>query len=185
MIEDIKITEGSSEVIDLTLAKKHLRVDEDYTDEDDLINVAITSARVEAENYIERKILSGSVVVLMNQFESFSLPFQSINDDVAKVEYKDQDTSEFVELSSELYTTSKTYTNLFIKFKNEGLPELDLDDAVVRVTIAFGYNFEKCPKPIISAMLLFIADAYDKRENRVSMDSNVGYNLLNPYRKWL
>lgn len=63
MITDINITTSEEEIIGLELAKLHLRVDSDYTEEDVLINLAISSARTEAENYIERKLLDRKSVV--------------------------------------------------------------------------------------------------------------------------
>lgn len=182
MITSKEITEGTAEIIELVLAKQHLRVDEDFTDEDDLIDVAIISSRTEAENYINKKLLKGSMVIKMSAFTAFAEELVSINDAVTKVEYYDSD-NQLQELSGENYKSTRTYLYHNVSFTGE-LPEVaDREDAVI-VTVSFGFDFEACPKPIVSAMLLMVGDGYDKRENRTAVYSSAAYNLLSPYRKW-
>lgn len=91
-------------MLELAFVKKHLRVDSEFTEEDDLIELAINSSVAEAENYCE------------------------------------------------------------IKF-SEVFPD-------------------EIPADIKSALLLIIADNYDKRENRSGLNKSTARNLLNPYRKW-
>lgn len=184
MITSIDIITGEEEIITLELAKLHLRVDSDYTEEDPLINLAIGSARVESEGYIGRKLVAGSVVIQMSGFTDFSNALQSVNDAISSIEYyKPGDTDKTV-LSTDLYTSTKTYLYLNVAFKKDGLPEVDDRDDAVIVTIAFGYDKDSCPKDVMSAMLLQIAESYDKRENRTALHQSAVRNLLDPYRKW-
>lgn len=184
MITSIDIITGEEEIITLELAKLHLRVDSGYTEEDPLINVAIGSARVESENYIGRKLLAGSVVLKMDDFTDFSNALQSVNDTISAVEYYEPGDADKTALTADSYASTKTYLYLNGTFKKEGLPEVDDRDDAVIVTINFGYDEDSCPKDIISAMLLQIAESYDKRENRTALHQSAVRNLLDPYRKW-
>lgn len=183
MITDIKVTYGAGDIISKELAKLHLRIDEDYTDEDQLVEIAISSAQKEAENYIERKLLKGTVELKMDSFKNFDIALQSINDSIEKIEYFDvSDVKQ--ELSSDKFSFETGYSRLICKFK-EGLPALAQKDDAVIVKMSFGFDAESCPKDIVSALLLLIADAFDKRENRSSLHESAARNLLNPYRRWL
>lgn len=183
MITDIKVTYGAGDIISKELAKLHLRIDEDYTDEDQLVEIAISSAQKEAENYIERKLLKGTVELKMDSFENFDIALLSINDSIEKIEYFDvSDVKQ--ELLSDKFSFETGYSRLICKFK-EGLPALAQKDDAVIVTMSFGFDAESCPKDIVSALLLLIADAFDKRENRSSLHESAARNLLNPYRRWL
>src|SRR5690554_5765615 len=105
MITDINIVSSEEEIIGLELAKLHLRVDSEYTDEDMLIDLAISSARTEAENYIERKLLKGTAQIKMSGFFGFEFLLQSMNDKIEKVEYYPFVSEEGkIELSSDFYS---------------------------------------------------------------------------------
>lgn len=43
------------EVVSLELAKKHLRIDDSFTEDDDYIRIIINAAKTESENYCEIK----------------------------------------------------------------------------------------------------------------------------------
>lgn len=183
MVTDIKITDGTVEIISVVLAKKHLRVEADYIEEDALIEIAIASARIESENFIERKLLKGTVEVSMDSFTDFDIALQSLNDTITKVEYFAPGGEERILLPEDKYNTSSSYTALVCKFKQDLPVVADKSDAVI-VTISFGYEFGACPKDVVSALLLLVADAFDKRENRGAISHSAARNLLNPYRKW-
>lgn len=182
MKTSVEINYGEDEIIAKDLAKLHLRVDEDYIEEDPLIELAIGSARMEVENYIQRKLLKGTMVVNLSMFSDFSEKLISDNDMISKVEYYDVD-GELKVLPKEYYSSVRTYLYLNVSFSKE-LPEVaEREDAVI-VTVSFGYDSEDCPKDIMSAMLLQVAESYDKRENRTALHQSAVRNLLDPYRKW-
>ena len=64
MITDVTITPGTEETVVVTLeqAKKHLRVDADFVEEDDLIQLYIDASITMSENFIGGHILDKNMV---------------------------------------------------------------------------------------------------------------------------
>lgn len=171
----------------LAEAKKQLRVDASFTEEDDLIQSYIESAQVECENFINRAIGRRKMVVELAAFENpflFSANYE--NDTVEKVEYYDKATNTIQTLDPVEYKlrVSSVVNCKEIKFLNT-LPETALRDDAVIITIQQGFAVASVPAPIKAAMKLLISDSYERREDR----AEVGYNTaahakLRPYRKY-
>lgn len=185
MITSIEtIQDPDNHVVLLAQVKKHLKVDADFTEEDDLIETYIGSAQANAEGYIGKAVGSQKLVIVLPGFEPVIFA-SSLNDSVEKVEYY-PDGSETLEILPEgSYILSKHSLEAWeLKFK-EPLPAASIRVDAVKVTIKRGFSSSDCPKPIKQAILLMVGDAYERREDR----GEVGYNsastsLMRQYRKW-
>lgn len=179
--------QSDTAIISLEKAKKHLRVDADFAEENDLITSYLEAAQIACQDYIGRAIVSREFVLECNNFETIEFASNWSNDVISKVEYYDESNSK-VELDSSQYKLSKSSTVDSWSLKFLSKPSLfDRDDAVI-VTIAQGWaegtGYAKVPKPIVQAILLTLSDFYDKRENRTEVISTQAHSLLRPYRVW-
>jgi uncharacterized phiE125 gp8 family phage protein len=178
----ITIPEGTTPVVTLAKAKKHLRLDASFEEEDDLIETYIEAATQAAENYIGGHILAKDMVIKASAFESpfvfEAFPVKSIT----SVTYFEEGHEDEKNLSDENYSLTATNSkNPVIRFKNE-LPTLQRRFDAVTITISIG--METVAKPVVSAILLMIADLYERREDRVEVYSSAAINLLRPYKKF-
>lgn len=173
--------------VTLEEAKKQLKVDASFTEEDDLIQSYIDAAQVECENFTGRAIGRRKMVFELAAFENpliFTANYE--NDTVEKIEYYDKTTEVLTELDAAEYKlrVSSIVNCKEIKFLNT-LPDTMLCDDAVIVTINQGFAVADVPTPIKQAMKLLISDSYERREDR----GEIGYNTaaqakLRPYRKY-
>lgn len=174
------IAHNENELISLALAKKHLRLEADDVEEDELVQIAIVSAISQAENYIERKLAKSELIIYVENTSSFHVEKQSLNDCISKVVVLEDD-FEIENLPENSYKTTKrgveTYEISFSDVKLEPGQSL-------AIHIELGFTAETLPAPIKSAILLMIGDAYEKREDRNVATNSVANNILRPYRKW-
>lgn len=185
MITSIEtIQDPDNLVVPLAQAKKHLKVDADFTEEDDLIETYIGSAQANAEGYMGKAVGSQKLVIVLPGFEAVIFA-ASLNDSVDKVEYYPEGGDSMETLSDTSYTLRKHGLEAQeLKFR-EPLPVLPVRDDAVKVTIRRGFSVSDCPKPIRQAILLMVGDSYERREDR----GEIGYNsasasLMRQYRKW-
>lgn len=174
-------------IVELAKAKKHLRIDADFNDEDDLIESYTAAAQIVCQNYIERAIISRDFILECDNFDTIEFAANYDNDAIDKVEYYDESNA-LVELASTEYKLTKSETVNCWKLKFLTKPVLfDRDDAVkvtVKQGIATAGNVASVPKPIVQAILLTLTDFFEKRENRMESVSTSAQSLLRPYRKW-
>lgn len=167
-------------LLDLKLAKKHLRVEEDYVEDDELIELQIASALAVAENYTSRKLVKGQLEIVTDSTDSITIEKLSMNDTVEKVELVEEGVVSILLPASSYYTSIMNAEVYTLKFK-----EVELEEGQsIKVTVSFGYTKKTIPKPVIQAMLLTIGDAYEKREDRAQGNNSAANNLLRPYKKW-
>lgn len=176
-------------VISLQAAKNHLRVDDDMTIDDDLIESYIQAATVAAENYMSRSIYQRDFVMECDSFDTIEFSANLDNDSVTSVEYYPADSTVKETLDPTKYKIQKSSTVgcWLLKFLEK--PALsDRDDAVV-ITVKQGLvadagTVDLVPKPIIQAILLTLSEYYEIRENRSEVPATAAMALLRPYRKW-
>jgi uncharacterized phiE125 gp8 family phage protein len=183
MITDIQITAGTSvDVVTLAKAKKHLRVDADFTDEDDLIQDYIDAAVTQAENYIGGHVTDKNIVFKMTGFDN-PLVFEAFPvKAVTSVKYFEQGTEAEKTMDAENYTlTAETSKRFAIRFKGD-LPSVQ--DRFDAVTVTINVGMETIDKPIAQAVLLMVADMYERREDRAEVFSTTAMSLLRSYKKF-
>jgi len=180
---------GLSPFVTLAKAKKQLRLEADFTEEDDLITDYIEAATVAAEDYLNKKLFKG---VLTFECSSFANPFvftqSDDSDTVESVEYyaKDGDgeTLTAVEDTDFKLRKSSTIGCKEIKF-TATLPETEVRDDAVIIKINQGFAVADLPKPIYQAIMLMVTSMYEKREDIGEIGFNqASRNLLRPYRNF-
>lgn len=183
MITDIAITTvtpGTS-IVTLAKAKKHLRLEASFTEEDDLIQDYIDAAVTNAENYIGGYIVEKDMVIKMTGFDNplvfEAFPVQS----VTSVSYFTDEDVEAVLPDSFYKLRAETAKRFALKYKGELPNVLERDDAVT-VTIRLGMTTVE--KPISQAVLLMVADMYERREDRGEVYSTTAMALLRAYKKF-
>lgn len=170
------------ELVSLDLAKKHLRIDPNDTLEDEIIEIAIASAISQVENFTERPLKSQNTIIEISHFQSLIIERGSLVDRVTKVEIREADVDSIL-LPEATFKTTKQNAEVYELSFTEQVPAL-LPNQKVFITIDQGYTEKTIPKPIISAILLLIGDAFEKREDRIQTINLATRNLLRPYRKW-
>lgn len=175
------IKEEIGDLISLALAKKHLRVEDDYTDDDELIALYITAAENTIENFIERPLKTQTTIYTTNAFQDFVFERSAFNAEVEKIQYWESLESEPTELPKENYSVTKQNSETYkVAFKN--VPE---NVVKVCVYITQGYDDKTLPAEIKHALLLLLTEAYDKRDNIPTVINTKAKSLVLPYRKWL
>lgn len=183
MITDIQISAGTATtVVTLAKAKKHLRIEADFTDEDDLIQDYIDAAVTQAENYIGGHITDKNIVIKMTGFDN-PLVFEAFPvKSVTSVKYFEQGNEEEQTMDSGSYTlTAESSKRFAIRFKND-LPTVQ--DRFDAVTVTINVGMVTIDKPISQAVLLMVADMYERREDRAEVLSTAAMSLLRSYKKF-
>ncbi len=168
------ITAVATEPIDLPTAKLHLKVDADMTDDDDLIEALIPTARELAEQYANRAFAEQTLEAAFSEFprceDSIKLPLGPV-DSVTWLKYTDAEGAEQA-ASTDLYYLSDygAARDVFLNY-GEVWPVTAYVPEAVRVRYVTGTA--TCPKSAISAMLLMIGYLYENRgDNTVTQSRN-------------
>lgn len=177
---EYKVTE--SEIVSLELAKKQLRIELDYEEEDDLIQSYIDTAVEYAEVFTGGSLREKEMIMTRDSFESpivfEAFPLKEITD----VKYLPADGGvELTMLADDYKLTKQTEKNYQLRFRNETPATVKSFEAV---TISLKLGYTEIPKPIIQAILLKITDMYERREDRSEVVSTVGDGLLRAYKKY-
>jgi len=178
----IPTTDASA--VTLAQAKKQLRLEDDFTEEDDLIESYIDSAQLVCENFINRAIGSRKFII---ELDAFSTPITyegSSNDTIEKIEYYAPGGTELTLLNPTEYSFKKSMLIECFDVKFKTILLTDKRDDAVLITIDQGWQSDKVPAPIKQAMLLLVSDSYERREDREQGYNQASMNLLRPYRKY-
>ncbi len=175
--EIIPITETP---VTLERAKKHLQLESDFTDDDELIQGCIDGAVSDREGYLDRELYEQRVYY-PSAFCGFDM--EAWADASATVEYAVPNEDEGVDyetLPSENYIFRKLGASTCrIDFRGE-LPVLPSVARPVRITVN-----TTCPKAVVAAILLVIGDLYERREDRGGVGNNsAANNLCRNFRKY-
>lgn len=183
MVTNDQFTPGTLTVVTLAQAKKQLRIEESFEDEDELIQSYIDAAVVNCENFIGGHIIPGDLVLTLDKFENpvifEAFPLKTIT----TVKYYDNNGTEQT-LDASKYALTKQSEKVFkLRFK-EDLPTTEKRFDAVTITVACGFAGNTIPKPIIQAIKLQLSDMYEIREDRKEMLSTQAMSLLRPYKKY-
>jgi uncharacterized phiE125 gp8 family phage protein len=163
-------TAPTEEPISLAAAKRHLRVDEDATDEDALILDWIASARKEAERAMGRPLVTQTWTGYLNNFpdsDEIEIPLAPLIS-VTSIKYTDPDGVEAT-FSTADYTvdTSGVLGRIYLNY-NESWPDYRIEYNAVRIVFVAGYgDASTVPEDVKSWMLLRIGERYEHREGTV------------------
>jgi uncharacterized phiE125 gp8 family phage protein len=184
MVTDVKF-EAVPNVVIVTLAKakKQLRLEPLYVEEDDLIQDYIDAAIGASEGYIGGHILEKSMVVKLdafcNPFVFEAFPIQSIE----SIKYFPLDGTDEVTMPETNYSLTSVNPKVS-KISYKTVPQtIERYDAVT-ISVKVGIESAKVPKPITQAILLQVADMYERREDRGEVILSAATSLLRPYKKF-
>lgn len=146
--------------ITLEEAKRHLRVDDTFDQDDDYITRLIRVATQKAEEYIGKDIALTSNVLVVDDWCSDTFYYDEGNF---------QSLTSFITDSSVLLTPEKTraYRNgFYLEFSTY------YDTDYVTVTFRTGYVQGTCPEDIKQAILIKIGDLYDGERSSYTFTSS-------------
>lgn len=178
-------TTATTPLLTLAKAKKQLRVETTFTEEDDLIESYIDAAQVACQDYINRSIAERNLVLEVSDFKSpitFERNYE--NDVITKIEYYAPGATTLTLLAADQYQLRKSNIIECFDIKFLSIPETDIRDDAVIVTIKQGFALATCPKPIIQAINLRLSDFFERREDREQGNNPASNNLLRSYRKF-
>src|SRR5690606_11458219 len=178
MQEEI-IKEETGDIIALDLVKKHLRIEPDYTDDDELIKLYIESAIEQVVDFTERPLALQTTVYTASKFEDFVFERKALNDVIEKIEYRATSEGESSVLPGTSYSVAQQGTETFkVSFKEKPAA------VSVQIFIKQGYPATDLPKVIKQAILLLVTEAYDRRDNNAAVINTKAKSLIKSYRKW-
>ena len=165
-MRSVRVTAGpETEPLSLEDVKLFLKVDTDA--DDSFINSLIISARTYAEGYLNRRLITQTLDEILDYWPLFPHllrqgPFRSLE----SIRYYDE-------------------------YQAEGLWDAVLRDmAAVRITYVsgFGSSPDEIPRPILDAMMIYVAHLYRNREPYVkgTIVSEIPFSmtaLLDPFRE--
>lgn len=182
MITDVKIESGTvADVVTLAMAKKQLKLEADFTEEDELIQVYIDASIELSEKFIGGHIHEKTITFSLNKFDN-PLSFEAFPvKSIVEVKYFNEANEETL-MDAEKYKLTTSIPKVYdLRFIGD-LPNVyDRFDAV---TVKVSVGMDVIPKPIKQACLLMISDMYERREDRVEVLSTASMSLLRPYKKY-
>lgn len=178
MQEEI-IKEEIGDIVSLEMVKKHLRIEPDYEEDDELIKIYIESAIEQIENFTERPLSLQTTVYTGSKFNDFLFERKALNDKIEKIEYWAVDEGESSILPDTSFSVSKQGSETFrVSFKEK--PEA----VKVQVSIKQGYDASSLPMVFKQAIFLLVTEAYDRRDNNATIINSKAKGLIKNYRKW-
>jgi uncharacterized phiE125 gp8 family phage protein len=171
----------------LTQAKAHLRINDDQTDEDDLIEALITAVRKAAESFTGISICSKTFADYYTDFPAYMTLYYGNVSSVSAVQYYDGANAQQT-LSSAYYNVDGVEGRAVIRL-NDGYTWPDVyanrHDGVI-VTYTAGYSTSAAiPEDLVWGMKLTLSRFYEQREDVGGARSFVpsrAESLMHPYR---
>lgn len=164
-----RLTDPAVEPISRALAKEHLRLESDFTLDDDLIDAYISAARDEAEKYCNRSFALADFFLLVSRFPGGITPLHlpdPLITEVASIEYIDGDNAEQT-LDASGYTFDAARQQIRT---SDAWP---VGATGIKVTYSAGPDgsaspAEEPPRSVKQAMLLLISDMYELRQSQIT-----------------
>jgi hypothetical protein len=172
---DYELTKSKSVYpVSLLEAKRHIRLDADFIDDDDYIESLIEVATAMAENYINKDIAKTTNTLEIYDFDTDSVTIYEGNF-ISVIDVVDAN-------DASIGTVDATYS-YFNSFKIDWTNNLSSDP--LKITFYTGYNENEAPKIIKQAILIKIADLYDSARSDYNwngmQDNKVFESILNYY----
>jgi uncharacterized phiE125 gp8 family phage protein len=174
IVRDITIiSEEVTNPVTLAEAKNYLRVD--FSEDDDLIESLITSARVRLEQYAGIAMTERTLQVVAYVDELIELPYAPITN-ILSVEYFSANT--WVEIEDGAYEVIGTTVRKVFTINYPGME--------YRFTYNCGYDC--VPSTLKTATLKLVSDLYEYRESSVeagrpSANLTTAYELMKPFKR--
>jgi len=175
-------------MVTLELARHQVRLEDDDTHEDVLLDGMIRAAYKYAESHTQTRIVPAEVTLVLDRFPSTSdpieLPWTPVRS-VVSLEYVDQDGEEqSIEPETLRLDTRSIFPKLYPQFGSNWPAAIEEPESVT-ITLEVGYPEGDEPADISTAVLLLVGHYYNHREAVVSgaaVDIPMGVGaLLAPY----
>lgn len=174
-------------------AKRHLKVEDAETADDDLITTLITVARQNAETVTRRALITQVWYFYLADWpekDYIEIPLPPLQS-VASVKYKDTEGAESVFAATDYIVDTKSTPGRIVLAYGKTWPSATLyptNPITVEFTCGYGTSGTSVPAAIKQAMLVDIADLYQQRETVIT-GTTVSHlptvdRLLAPYRVW-
>lgn len=163
------ITSAGKEPVSLDEARRHLRIDDDITEDDDDIRMAITAARERAEHLTERSLMSHEWELTLDEFiPIIELPKPPIVT-VSSVKFLDSDGVEQILPGNAYIVDRDSEPGRLVPAYGKCWPNTRRQINAVRVRYSTGYGSPAAiPQAVKSWMLLRIGLLYKHRESVVT-----------------
>lgn len=166
----VRLMEPVVEPVSVYEAKQHLRIDQDFLDDDLYIQSLITASRHYVENYVDRTILRTQLQMKLDYFPVWDLPLPrppAMPDDVT-IRYVSSDASLGYQYSTWTnFRTDRDATPAVLRPQWNGTwPSCRgaENDVIVTWWAGYGTAGDSVPVPARHAMLLTTAHWYRNRE---------------------
>lgn len=176
-LNDLQVTD----LVTLKEVKDHLKIEQDFIEDDALLMSYMGAAFSYIVSYIGRDVLDQKYTVKGKSFEDvFAFKRQTIKS-VDSVEYVDED-NEQQALSNDLYSVeSIDKFESKILFSLSDLPKVQANKSDA-VTLTVTCGFKKIPKIIKQSLFLLVGDYYEFRSDRSKIKNTTVMNMLAPHR---
>lgn len=169
----------TAEPLTLATVKAFLKVE--HTEDDTIISDLISQKREYIETFLDRTLMVRSIEMAYPSVQRiYRVPVVPIIE-VQAVKYSTDDSDEVDVVDSAVNLRSR---QACIIIDPSAYPDR-IDDTDIVITLNTGYtDVEQIPKPIINALMLLVADAYECRHNKeISRKmTTAAADLLEPYR---
>jgi len=169
-----------SEPLMLEEAKEWLRIDADQTGHDGLILGLITAARIEAESFLERALVTQTWDYFRDNFEDeMEIPLPKLQS-ITSIKYIDSDGVQQT-LSSSVYSVDTAAEPGLVRLAyGQSWPSVRGQANAVTIRFVAGYGTpEDAPETIKLALKMMVANSYETPGAALSEQAKA---LLWPYR---
>ena len=177
-------TAPAKEPMTLQEAKDHLRVT--FTDDDAYIDPLIPAARKEAEDYMERALVTQTWELFLDKFpktssEPILVPRPPLIS-ITSIKYIDGDGAEQTWANTEYKVDEKAAPGrIFPAFdKTWPTPRLEANAVTIEFQAGYGPNAQDVQQNIAHALKLILTDWYENRDGSRGIPESAK-NILNPY----
>lgn len=161
--------------LSLVEVKRHLRIDNDFTDDDDYLENLIQVGTQAAENFIEKDISKTLTTIRIDGFDGYWVRVNEGN---------------FLSMVSVLDDTSTAITTQYTTSKHDDYFQIEWVSSIssdpLQINYYSGYEPNATPAIIKQAILIKIADLYDSQRADLNWsgltDNKVFENLLYFYK---
>lgn len=177
---------GAPAVITLAEAKKHLHLEADFTEEDDLIQIYIDAAVAAAEGFTGSHIKEKIYLMISPELEDGMIFAESPVQEITHVKYHPADGSGQVTVDPDDYDLLplNQVQQILSLASDLAVPSLEDRKDAAEILMTVGYGAGDLPADIKSAVMLILRDLYDNREDRSRVLRSASENLLRRYKKY-
>lgn len=161
--------------VTLGQAHKQLEIDDSIRDDDDYINLLISTATSTAQNFTGRRLITQTVDLTIDQFPCGSVwnlpvgPLQSIT----SITYLDTNgASQTLATTIYGYETKSFVPRIWIK-SGQSIPQVQVDTlntVTIRALVGYGADYSYVPSEITHAIKMTVHELYEERKNTSEID---------------